>query len=85
MFCENALTSDGIKCSKGTSSRYNPELQAPANRTLFRIASYAEIYLNNGKPRDYKLCKKVASYCATLYYAYNLPNNMMNEKYIPSH
>jgi hypothetical protein len=52
------------------NSRYNPELQAPANRTLLRIASYAEIYLNNGEPRDYKLHKSVPSYCATLYCAY---------------
>jgi hypothetical protein len=47
------------------NSWYSPELQAPANRTLFRIASHAEIYLNNGEPRDCKLHESVASYDVT--------------------
>jgi hypothetical protein len=40
---------------------------------FFKIVSYAEINLNNGETRDYKLHKSVASYCETLYSACSLP------------
>jgi hypothetical protein len=61
------------------NSWYSPELQAPANRTLFRIGSYAEIYLNNGELRDSKLHESVVSYGVTIYNAYSLLNNMIHD------